>query len=112
MDILASPQEKTELTAQLESGRMDEVAVTCMTFQSSENSTFLVGTEESSIYQVNRFDRAESKAGIEQGIVYKGHCGAVTGIDFHPSSPNLELQSLFLSSSFDCTIKLWRVQVQ
>jgi dynein intermediate chain len=58
MDILASPQELTELIVHQEGGKVDEVAVTCISFQKSESSLFLAGTEEGSIYQVNRFDRA------------------------------------------------------
>ncbi|KAJ3305711.1 hypothetical protein HDV03_001119 [Kappamyces sp. JEL0829] len=111
LDILASPQELTELVVHRDNGRSDEVAVTSMAFQKSESSIFLVGTAEGSIYQVNRFDRAASKAGIEQNLVYRGHDGSVTGLQCHPLVSN-ETSQLFLSCSVDWSIKLWKSQTQ
>ena len=89
--------------------RNEEVSVTCLTFSRIETSAFFIGTEERSIYQVNRFDRAGNKAGIERGVVYEGHQSAITGIDFHPFATS-DAIGLFLSCSMDWTIKLWKVQ--
>ncbi|TPX32838.1 hypothetical protein SmJEL517_g04142 [Synchytrium microbalum] len=81
-----------------------EVSVTCMGFTHTDSSTFWVGTEEGSIYQAFRYDRAGSKAGLNLLDVYKGHYGMITGLHFHPAN---EFSDLFLSSSVDWTLKLW-----
>lgn len=82
------------------------VPVTCMGFAKSETGAFLVGSEHGSIYQVNRFDSALLKSGIDANIVYNGHNSVVTSIDFHRS--HSDFQDLFLTSSFDWTVNLWR----
>ena len=89
--------------------KIEEVSVTCSAFSRLETSIFFIGTEEKSIYQVNRFDRAGNKAGIEKGVVYVGHQSAITGLEFHPFSA-AESNGLFLSCSMDWAIKLWKVQ--
>ncbi|KAL2916533.1 hypothetical protein HK105_203966 [Polyrhizophydium stewartii] len=115
LDMLAKPQELTELTYPSNS-RTDEVAISCLAFPQNESTTFWVGTEEGNVYQANRFDRAgrlwrlgdNSKAGIDPSAVYSGHYGMITGIDFHPAAGSLDFQDLFLTSSVDWTVKLWK----
>lgn len=88
--------------------KTDEVSITCLDFPASETSTFWIGTEEGSIYQANRYDRASSKAGLNNEEIYKSHAGPVTGIHFHPGSGSIDFSDLFLSCSVDWTVKLWR----
>lgn len=52
-----------------------------------------------------------SKAGINQADTYKGHYGAVTGLHFHPLFGSVDFSDLFLTSSVDWTVKLWRSKV-
>ena len=109
VDMLAQPQETLEL---IHAGhnKTDEVAITCLDFPDNETTTFWVGTEEGSVYQANRYDRAGSKAGLNHHDVYKGHSGPVTGIDFHPLTGPVDFSDLFLTSSVDWTVKLWRAK--
>jgi dynein intermediate chain, cytosolic len=58
LDMLSQPQDIIELALSQEHYKTDEVAVTCMEFQSQETTTFWVGSEEGTVYQANRFDRA------------------------------------------------------
>ncbi|KAI8923149.1 WD40-repeat-containing domain protein [Entophlyctis helioformis] len=109
LDMIAQPQDVLELT-HASNPRTDEVAVSCMAFHHNETSTFWVGTEEGNVYQANRFDSASSKAGIDPQAVYAGHNGMVTGIDFHSGAGSLDFQDLFLTSSVDWTVKLWKTQ--
>lgn len=88
--------------------KTDEVSITCLSFPSSETATFWIGTEEGSIYQANRYDRASSKAGLNSDEIYRSHAGPVTGIDFHPGQGSIDFSDLFLSCSVDWTVKLWR----
>lgn len=52
-----------------------------------------------------------SKAGINQHDTYRGHYGSVTGLHFHPLFGSVDFSDLFLTSSVDWTVKLWRAKV-
>ncbi|KAG2007256.1 dynein intermediate chain [Coprinopsis cinerea AmutBmut pab1-1] len=110
VNMLAQPQETLELL-QPGHSKTNEVAITTLDFPANETSTFWVGTEEGSIYQAHRYDRAGVKAGLSQQEVYKGHHGPVLGLNFHPSNGPVDFSDLFLSSSGDWTVKLWRARL-
>ncbi|KAF8223518.1 WD40 repeat-like protein [Tricholoma matsutake] len=109
VDMLAQPQETLEL---IHAGhnKTGEVAITTLDFPDNETTTFWVGTEEGNVYQANRYDRAGAKAGLNQYDVYKGHAGPVMGLDFHPLVGPVDFSDLFLTSSVDWTVKLWRAK--
>ncbi|CAG8568573.1 1319_t:CDS:10 [Paraglomus occultum] len=109
LDMLAQPQETLELVHP-NHNKTDEVSVTALGFPDNETTAFWVGTEEGNVYQANRFDRAGSKAGINQYDFYKGHWGPVTGLQFHPLVGPVDFSDLFLTSSVDWTVKLWRAK--
>lgn len=109
-DMLSQPQEALLLTVPSPTNKTDEVSITCMDFEENETATFWVGTEEGLVYQANRYDRASAKAGLNPDDVYRGHAGPVTGIDFHPSSGSIDFSDLFVTSSVDWTVKLWRAK--
>ena len=92
--------------------KTDEVSITCLDFPDTETATFWIGTEEGSIYQANRYDRASAKAGLNAAPenIYRGHAGPITGIHFHPSTGSIDFSDLFLTSSVDWTVKLWRTK--
>jgi dynein intermediate chain len=85
-----------------------EVAITTLNFPDNETTTFWVGTEEGTVYQANRYDRAGAKAGLNQFDLYKGHSGPVMGLHFHPLIGSVDFSDLFLTCSADWTVKLWR----
>ncbi|KAL5513179.1 hypothetical protein ACEPAH_3577 [Sanghuangporus vaninii] len=109
VDMLAQPQETLELQ-HAGHNKTAEVAITCLDFPDNETTTFFVGTEEGNVYQANRYDRAGSKAGLNQYDVYRGHSGPVMGIDFHPLHGPVDFSDLFLTASVDWTVKLWRAR--
>jgi len=90
--------------------KTSEVAITTLDFPANETTTFWVGTEEGNLYQAHRYDRAGAKAGLNQNDVYKGHQGPVLGLHFHPSIGSVDFSDLFLTSSVDWTVKLWRAK--
>jgi dynein intermediate chain len=92
--------------------KTDEVSITCLDFPDNETSTFWIGTEEGSVFQAQRYDRAGAKAGLNQDEVYKGHAGPVTGLHFHPLVGPVDFSDLFLTSSVDWTVKLWRAKAK
>ncbi|KAI7906125.1 WD40-repeat-containing domain protein [Cokeromyces recurvatus] len=109
LDMLAQPQDYLELLHPAHN-KTDEVSVTCIGFPDNETTAFWVGTEEGNIYQANRYDRAGSKAGINQYDTYRGHHGMVTGLNFHPLHGPVDFSDLYLTSSVDWTVKLWRAK--
>lgn len=54
--------------------------------------------------------RHGSKAGVTE--TYEGHQAPVTGIDTHKVQEGIDLSHLFLTSSFDWTVKLWNLKVR
>lgn len=104
------------------------VAVTCMAFQPNNVNNFSVGAEDGSVYSACRHGRYShlsfyvriimftvdltyilSKTGISDA--FDGHYGPVTGVDFHRATGQLDFSHLFLTSSFDWTVKLWSLKV-
>lgn len=51
-----------------------------------------------------------SKAGICE--MFEGHQGPVTGISCHSAVGTVDFSHLFITSSFDWTVKLWSTKVQ
>lgn len=51
-----------------------------------------------------------SKAGITE--VFEGHHGPVTGLSCHSAGGPVDFSHLFISSSFDWTVKLWSTKVR
>lgn len=50
-----------------------------------------------------------SKAGISE--MFEGHHGPITGIHCHTAAGAVDFSHLFLTSSFDWTVKLWSTKV-
>ncbi|TSK31468.1 Cytoplasmic dynein 1 intermediate chain 1 [Bagarius yarrelli] len=98
LDMLSQPQESMELVY----NKSKPVAVTGMAFPAGDVNNFVVGSEEGTIYTASRHG---SKAGICE--MFEGHQGPVTGISCHSAMGQVDFSHLFLTSSFDWTVKLW-----
>ncbi|XP_063777432.1 cytoplasmic dynein 1 intermediate chain 1 isoform X3 [Pseudophryne corroboree] len=98
LDMLSTPQESMELVY----NKSKPVAVTGMAFPTGDVNNFVVGSEEGTVYTACRHG---SKAGISE--VFEGHQGPVTGINCHSAVGPIDFSHLFLTSSFDWTVKLW-----
>uniref|UniRef100_A0A8C9MDU7 Cytoplasmic dynein 1 intermediate chain 1 n=1 Tax=Panthera tigris altaica TaxID=74533 RepID=A0A8C9MDU7_PANTA len=97
LDMLSTPQESMELVY----NKSKPVAVTGMAFPTGDVNNFVVGSEEGTVYTACRHG---SKAGI--GEVFEGHQGPVTGINCHMAVGPIDFSHLFVTSSFDWTVKL------
>uniref|UniRef100_A0ABM0MRW1 Cytoplasmic dynein 1 intermediate chain 2-like n=1 Tax=Saccoglossus kowalevskii TaxID=10224 RepID=A0ABM0MRW1_SACKO len=103
LDMLSQPQDSMELLHK----HPKYVAVTCLSFPTGDVNNFVVGSEEGSVYTACRHG---SKAGISD--LYEGHNGPVTGIDCQHVQGQIDFSQLFLTSSFDWTVKLWSLKQQ
>lgn len=102
VDMLSGPQDTIELNQQKQSRT---VAVTCMAFPNEEFNNFVVGGEDGIVYSACRHG---SKSGIIDA--FENHQGPVTAVSTHKSRGPIEFRDLFLTSSFDWTVKLWSLK--
>ena len=109
VDMLSLPQEYLELTTPPPS-KTEDLSPTTMSFPLSDPTSFLVGTEEGTIYPCHRYDRAGAKAGVDSRLRYRGHTAPVMSLDFHPARGVVDLGDLVLSSGLDWTVKLWKTR--
>ncbi|XP_053531431.1 cytoplasmic dynein 1 intermediate chain 1 isoform X4 [Ictalurus punctatus] len=98
LDMLSQPQESMELVY----NKSKPVAVTGMAFPAGDVNNFVVGSEEGTVYTASRHG---SKAGICE--MFEGHQGPVTGISCHSAVGPVDFSHLFVTTSFDWTVKLW-----
>uniref|UniRef100_A0A667ZUJ0 Dynein cytoplasmic 1 intermediate chain 2 n=1 Tax=Myripristis murdjan TaxID=586833 RepID=A0A667ZUJ0_9TELE len=98
LDMLSQPQDSMELVFK----QSKAVAVTSMSFPLGDVNNFVVGSEDGSVYMSCRHG---SKAGISE--MFEGHHGPITGIHCHTAAGPLDFSHLFVTSSFDWTVKLW-----
>lgn len=101
LDMLSQPQD----TMDLQHKQAKAVAVTCLSFPAGDVNNFIVGSEEGAVYAACRHG---SKAGVTD--VFDGHQGPITGIDSHGVNGQIDFSHLFLTSSFDWTVKLWSMK--
>ena len=109
VDMLTQPQEYLELATPPPS-KTEELAPTSISFPVADPTSFLVGTEEGTIYPCHRYDRAGAKAGVDARLAYRGHTAPVMSTQFHPAKGPVDLGDLLLSSSIDWSVKLWRIK--
>ncbi|XP_051997324.1 cytoplasmic dynein 1 intermediate chain 2-like isoform X2 [Xyrauchen texanus] len=98
LDMLSTPQDSLELVFK----QSKSVAVTSMSFPLGDVNNFVVGSEDGSVYTACRHG---SKAGISE--MFEGHHGPITGLDCHTAVGPVDFSHLFVTSSFDWTVKLW-----
>ncbi|KFY24581.1 hypothetical protein V491_02096, partial [Pseudogymnoascus sp. VKM F-3775] len=84
VDMFTQPQELLTLTTPPPT-KTEDLSPTCMAFPQTDPTYFLVGSEEGTIYPCHRYDRAGSKAGVDQRVSYRGHAAPVMSLSFHPA---------------------------
>ncbi|XP_071744406.1 cytoplasmic dynein 1 intermediate chain-like isoform X2 [Lepeophtheirus salmonis] len=101
LDMLADPQE----TLNLQHKQTKSITATCLSFPVGDVNNFVFGTEEGTVYTACRHG---SRAGVLDA--FEGHQAPVTGINTHNGQGPIDFSHLFLTSSFDWTVKLWSLK--
>ncbi|WFD35395.1 hypothetical protein MCUN1_002249 [Malassezia cuniculi] len=110
LDMLGRPQDVLSLT-NAQHPRSPDVSVASFGVLPHDTQRLCLGTTEGNIFTALRTDRAGARAGLELDHVYVGHSAPVTRVAFHPAGSRapVDLGDLFLSSSMDWSVALWRV---
>ncbi|XP_071055684.1 cytoplasmic dynein 1 intermediate chain isoform X5 [Onthophagus taurus] len=101
LDMLSQPQEILEL----QRAPSRPVAVMCLDFPHSDVNNFVVGCEDGAAYAACRHG---AKAGITEA--YEGHRGPIAGLSVNAVQGGIDFSYMFLTSSFDWTVKLWSLR--
>lgn len=101
LDNMNTPQETLELQCK----QTRHVAVTSMGFRPGDVNNFIVGSEEGPIYTATRHG---NKSGINES--FEGHYGPVTGLSCHNVPGPIDFSHIFLTTSFDWSVKLWNLK--
>ncbi|ODV91616.1 hypothetical protein CANCADRAFT_29990 [Tortispora caseinolytica NRRL Y-17796] len=107
-DRLDKPLETLSLSAPSWS-RLADIAPTTMAVPSADQSFFVVGTEDGSVFPCNRRNAGGFKAGIDPRVSYKSHYAPITSMDFYHEKSYSEIKSLLLTTSMDWSIKMWKI---
>ncbi|XP_025424664.1 cytoplasmic dynein 1 intermediate chain-like isoform X2 [Sipha flava] len=101
LDMLTQPIERLDLTDK----QSKPVSVSSFAFLLDDVNKFVFGSQEGSAYSACRHTK---KAGVVES--YESHIGPITAIDTHCVEGSTDFSHLFLTSSFDWTIKLWNIK--
>jgi len=90
----------TEVQLKFKDGK-EEITTTSFDFPGRDTNSIVLGSDEGYIYKARIYD----KEGIYEAE--KAHDAPITNVQFHPSHKNSDLSDLYLTSSYDWTVKLW-----
>jgi len=84
-------------------GRIGEVTTTSVSLPGRDTNVAVFGSDEGYVYKGRLYD----KPGFYESLA--AHEAPITAVEFHPVQPKAPqfLSDLFLTSSYDWTVKLW-----
>ncbi|KAF5400359.1 Cytoplasmic dynein intermediate chain [Paragonimus heterotremus] len=101
LDMLSQPQQSMELTYR----QTRPVATTSLSFFQQDVNNFLVGSEDGRVYTGSRHG---NQAGVVEML--EGHQAPITSVSTYDTEGPVNFSSLFLTTSFDWTVKLWSMK--
>lgn len=122
LDMLSQPLDIIQLQLDVSEKQKKPISVTCMDFPENGVNSLILGGEDGFAYSGKfQFSKIKSvkkllftafRYGLKSGINdrFEKHEGPITGISSHYNQSSPDFGHLFLTSSIDCTIKLWSVQ--
>merc|ERR1719168_73597 len=88
-------------------GASDELTTACFSIPHRDHNKIILGSDTGRLFAGNVYSDLNPQTCTET----KAHAGPITNIEFHPHNSKLGLNAdtlqLFLTSSFDWTVKLW-----
>lgn len=82
----------------------EEITTTSLDYAHGDTNNLVLASDEGYLYKAQVYD----KAGIHEAI--KAHEAPISSVNFHPTSRNENLNDLYLTSSYDWTVKLWSMK--
>lgn len=84
-----------------------DVTTTSFAFPGRDTNSVILGSDEGYLYKARIYE----SPGIYEAI--EAHSAPITGVRFHPLFKNAprDISDLFLSSSYDWTVKLWSAKI-
>eukprot|EP00494_Astrolonche_serrata_P023438 UN23696 len=105
-DSLSDPH-KMEFKVEGENRGSDEFTTSCFSFPVRDHNTITLGSDTGRLYTGLVYSDVNPQPVQE----LKAHAGPVTNIEYHPEirvkNLNADILQLFLTSSYDWTVKLW-----
>jgi len=106
-EILVEPQSQSVIKTR--ESRPDEIPTTCFSFPLKDSKSVILGCDEGHLYKVDII--LQNKELMVEHKVDEAHFGPITNVEFHPPAKKAGRPTdlLFLTSSYDWTVKLWHL---
>jgi len=110
---LKEPSTDISLEPADEDPRPIELATSCFSYCSKDTNQLFIGGEGGRIYKIETVGQSKDKLPTKSYI--RAHEGPITNLQFHQGISlnrriNEDISSLFVTSSFDWTVKLWHMK--
>ena len=94
-----------------------DIAISAVGFKKSDNSEIYIGDEIGHIYKAQIHNLGISKEitpakELVVDMIYRGHFGLITSLDFNAHLLNNQSDPLLLTSSVDGTCQIWSERVR
>ncbi|ETO33499.1 hypothetical protein RFI_03606 [Reticulomyxa filosa] len=109
-----SPSSPSSSSSSLLPPLTEEISTTCFSYPfAKESKAIIYGSDEGHLYKIDLEAQSlqNPDLAVDQ-VIQDAHFGPITNVEFHPPTkkPSRHIDMLFLTSSFDWTVKLWALE--